>query len=202
MRKAMKTRTGRLMLSMGAALLLATGSVTAGKASPEDAGRVRQLMQQQAGMMTPELQAKVKSLSPETKRMLMQILSSHNRYSDRVTLRQVMHEVLSDYQSMVAGVMTDNPEQAADSAIRIANHRIPVGGLLPYLGIENINDERLAVLESFNDSVEGNARKLAAVAGKGDMAAASRLMGDIAAGCVGCHAVFRGQPGVSAYLKK
>jgi len=111
-----------------------------------------------------------------------------------------MNEVLSDYQSMVAGVMMNNPEQASDSALRIANHRIPIGGLLPYLGIENINDSKLATLEVFNNSVEGKARELAAAARNGNMADASLLMGEIAAGCVACHAVFRGQPGVSEEL--
>jgi hypothetical protein len=102
---------------------------------------------------------------------------------------------------MVAGIVTDNSEQAADSALRIANHRIPVGGLLPYMGLDNINDDRLKVLEGFNDSVEGNARKLAEAAEKGDMASASILAGEIASGCVACHSVFRGQPGISDYLK-
>lgn len=102
---------------------------------------------------------------------------------------------------MVMGIMTDSTEMTADSARRLANHRIPVGGLLPYLGMDNINDDRLAVLESFNDSVEGNANKLADAAEKGDMATASQLLGSISSGCVGCHAVFRSLPGKSDLLK-
>ena len=97
--------------------------------------------------------------------------------------------------------MTDNPEQTADSARRLANHRIPVGGLLPYLGLENISDERLAVLDGFNTSVEGNALKLAAAAEAGDMATAASLVGPISSGCVACHGVFRTQPGVSDLLR-
>lgn len=199
----MKPRTKRLILPMFIASLLVVGNVSADKSEPtsSDMKQLQQLLQKQVGMMKPELQKKVKDLSPQTKKILLKILSQHNRYSDKVTLRQVMHEVLSDYQSMVAGVMTDNPEQAADSAMRIANHRIPIGGLLPYLGLENINDAKLAALEGFNDSVEGKAKELAKAANNGDMATASSLVGEIASGCVGCHVIFRGQPGISDYLK-
>lgn len=199
----MKPRTKILILPMFIASLLVVGNVSADKSEPtsSDMKQLQQLLQKQVGMMKPELQKKVKDLSPQTKKILLKILSQHNRYSDKVTLRQVMHEVLSDYQSMVAGVMTDNPEQAADSAMRIANHRIPIGGLLPYLGLENINDAKLAALEGFNDSVEGKAKELAKAANNGDMATASSLVGEIASGCVGCHVIFRGQPGISDYLK-
>ena len=177
------------------------GPVSAGEDQPADMERLQKLLQQQISLMKPELQKKVKALSPATKKSLLKILSQHSIYSERATLRQVMQEVLSDYQSMVAGVMTDNPEQASASALRIANHRIPVGGLLPYLGIENINDGKLAALEGFNDSVEGKARELAEAADNNDMATASSLVGEIASGCVGCHVIFRGQPGISNLLK-
>ncbi len=112
-----------------------------------------------------------------------------------------MTEVLSDYQSVLSGIMTDNAEQTSDSALRLANHRIPVGGLLPYMGLENVTDERLAILEGFNDSVEGNAIKLASAARAGDMATAASLLGPISNGCVACHAVFRSQPGASNLLR-
>jgi hypothetical protein len=112
-----------------------------------------------------------------------------------------MLEVLSDYQTMSMGIMTDSAEMTADSARRLANHRIPVGGLLPYLGLENINDGKLAVLESFNDSVEGNAIKLAEAAEQGNMSEAAALLGKISTGCVGCHAVFREYPGTSDLMK-
>ena len=131
----------------------------------------------------------------------MAILAMHSRYSDEATLRQVMLEVLADYQTMVMGIMTDSNEMAADGARRLANHRIPVGGLLPYMGMENITDDRLAVLGTFNDSVEGNANKLADAAAAGDMATAASLLGDITSGCVACHAVFRSLPGKSDLLK-
>ena len=90
---------------------------------------------------------------------------------------------------------------AADGARRLANHRIPVGGLLPYMGMDNITDDRLAVLGGFNDSVEGNANKLADAAAAGDMGTAASLLGDITVGCVGCHQVFRSYPGKSDLLK-
>lgn len=172
----------------------------AGAAEPGMA-ELKKVLEAQIDLMKPELQKKVKGLSTDTKMSIMAILAMHSRYSDKATLRQVMTEVFADYQSILSGVMTDNPEQAADSARRLANHRIPVGGLLPYLGLENINDERLALLVGFNDSVEGNALKLAAAADAGDMTAAASFVGPITSGCVACHGVFRSQPGVSDLLR-
>ncbi|MCU7842186.1 MAG: cytochrome c [Candidatus Thiodiazotropha sp. (ex Troendleina suluensis)] len=175
-----------------------TSNVSAADPGMEE---LKKVLQGQIELMTPELQEKVKGLSMDTKMSLMAILAMHNRYSKSVTMRHVMTEVLSDFQSILAGIMTDNPEQTADSARRLANHRIPVGGLLPYLGMENISDERLAVLDGFNTSVEGNALKLATAAEAGDMATAASLVGPISSGCVACHGVFRTQPGVSELLR-
>lgn len=193
----------KLQSSLMLAALLIGSAVFASNANAADPGmeELKIVLQSQVELMTPELQKKVQGLSMDTKMSLMAILAMHNRYSERATMRQVMTEVLSDFQSILAGIMTDNPEQTADSARRLANHRIPVGGLLPYLGLENINDERLAVLTSFNDSVEGNALKLADAADAGDMATAASLVGQISSGCVACHGVFRSQPGVSNLLK-
>jgi len=182
------------------ALFIGSSTAIAADAQPATQN-IQQIMQQQIKLMKPELQQKVKALSPATKKLLMKILSQHSRYSETATLRQVMTEVMQDYQSTVVGIMTENSEQAADSALRLANHRIPVGGLLPYLGLENINDERLAILAGFNDSVEGNAKKLAAAAEAGDMTEAASFLGPISTGCVSCHAVFRSQPGVSNLLR-
>ncbi len=186
--------------------ILMTGALfssTAIAAEPDPARmkEVKKIMMHQVSMMKPELQKKVKTLSPQTQKALMKILSQHTRYSDEITLRQVMHEVLSDYQSVAAGIMTDNPVQAAASARRLANHRIPAGGLLPYLGLDNINDAKLAVLGTFNDSVEGEALKLAKAAESGDMGAAAIHFGKISSGCIACHKVFRGKPGVSDLLR-
>lgn len=185
------------------ATVLAGCVFAAGSAGAAEPGmdELKKVMQGQLELMKPELREKAEGLSTDTKMSLMAILAMHNRYSQRATMRQVMTEVLSDFQSILAGIMTDNPEHTADSARRLANHRIPVGGLLPYLGLENINDERLAILESFNASVEGNSLKLAAAADAGDMAAAASLVGPIASGCVACHGVFRSQPGVSNLLR-
>lgn len=187
--------------TMLALSMVFTGAVAAEEGKQPDMKALQQLLQEQVSLMKPELQMKVKALSPETRKILLNILAQHTRYSKSLTLRQVMHEVLSDYQSMMAGIMTDNPEQASASALRIADHRIPVGGLLPYLGIENITDQKLATLQSFNDSVEGKAKELAVAANNGDMGKASVLAGEMASGCVGCHTVFRGQPGISDLLK-
>jgi hypothetical protein len=193
----------KLRRSSMAAMVLIGSSVMATNASAADENlkELKKVLQGQIELMKPELQEKVKGLSMDTKMSLMAILAMHNQYSERATLRQVMTEVLSDFQSILAGVMTDNQEQTADSARRLANHRIPVGGLLPYLGMENINDERLAVLDGFNNDVEGNALKLASAAESGDMITAASLVGKISTGCVACHGYFRSQPGVSNLLR-
>lgn len=192
----------RKAVALAAALGL---SATVGLVQAQDADakmqKLQKMMNQQIGLMKPELQQKVKALSPKTKKLLLQIYGQHNRHSNQITLRQVMHEVLSDYHSMVTGVLTDNPEQAGDSARRLANHRIPVGGLIPYLDMKFINDDGLASLAGFNDAVEGNAKRLAAAADEGDIVKAASLVGEITTGCFGCHTIFRGVPGKSDLLR-
>lgn len=183
-----------------AVIAAATALGLAGQAMAEQQPDPRQMMQKQIQIMDPALRQRVQQLSPETKQSLLRIYSQHSRHSDEVTLRQVMHEVLADYQKIASGIMTDNAEQAADAARSLANHRIPRGGLLPYLSIEDISDDKLGVLVPFNDDVEGNAKRLADAAERGEMAAAAEYFGKIAAGCVGCHSVFRGKPGVSPLL--
>lgn len=151
---------------------------------------------------TPELRQKAMALSPQTKAMLKKLHDQHPRRSQSLTLRQVMQEVLADYESIVSGLAADNAEQAADAARRLASHRIPKGGLLPYFALEHVNDADLGVLQTMNDAVEGNALKLAEAADRGDMAGAAARLSDIIIGCVACHQKFRGQPGVSANLVK
>ena len=193
-RKARSRRAAGLAV---AALWLAAAPVFAQNATPADpqAAERQQLMS-----YTPELRAKVQALSPQTKQMLKQVAAKHNRPSPTLTLRQVMQEVLADYQSTVSGLAADNGAQAADSARRLANHRIPRGGLLPYFPLEKVNDSGLAPLKSFNDQVEVNALNLAEAAEQGDMVKAASYVGAITNGCVSCHQMFRGQPGVSPRL--
>lgn len=188
-----KLRAG--LLFAGLCLAGALPAQAQSAAADPQAAEKKQLMS-----YTPELREKVKALSPQTKQMLKQVSAMHNRPSPTLTLRQVMQEVLADYQSMIAGLAADNGAQAADSARRLANHRIPRGGLLPYFGLDKVNDAGLAPLKTFNDQVEGNALKLAEAAEKGDMIKAATYVGDITTGCVACHQVFRGQPGVSPRL--
>lgn len=149
---------------------------------------------------TPELQEKFLALSPELRATIKKVQGSHTRHSKELTLRQVMQEVLSEYQGIAAGVATDNAEQAADSARRLANHRIPIGGLIPYFPLDKINEQSLSVLPAMNDAVEGAALRLAEAADQGNMAEAATRLGEIASGCVACHQFFRGQPGVSPLL--
>lgn len=169
--------------------------------APEDMQRGKAFLQKSMGMMKPELQEKVKALPPEIQQFLLKIAIKHNRHSETLTLRQVMEEILADYQAVATAIATDNGELAADAARRIANHRLPRGGLLPYLPLEKVNGTDLGVLPAMEEVVEGGSMKLAAAAEKGDMAAAARHFGDVTAGCVACHAHFRGQPGTSPRLK-
>ena len=163
--------------------------------TPDMSAQQRQMMS-----FTPELRQKAMALSPEIKMKLNQIHAQHTRHSNDLTLRQVMQEILSEYQSIATALSTDNGPQAADSARRLADHRIPRGGLLPYLPLDKIDNKHIGVLPAMNTTVEGSALKLAEAADKGDMQAASRYMSDIMSGCVACHQIFRGQPGTSPNL--
>lgn len=163
--------------------------------------RGKEFLQKSMGMMKPELLEKAKALPPEIQQFLLKIAIKHTRHSETLTMRQVMQELLADYQTVAAAIATDNGEQAADAARRMAHHRLPRGGLLPYLPLEKVNAKDLGVLPAMEEAVEGGAMKLAAAAEKGDMAAAARHFGNVTSGCVACHAHFRGQPGVSARIK-
>ena len=182
--------------------LMATG-LTATPVSAADNGMMalKERMQNQMKIMKPELKEKVQALSMDTKMSLMAIMAMHNRSSNQATLRQVMLEVLHDYQGMVMGIMTESAEMTADSARRLANHRIPRGGLLAYIGLENINDEKLASLDGFNSAVEGGAKRIAEAAEKGDFVTAGSILGEMATGCVNCHTLFRKFPGKTDLLK-
>ncbi|MCW8956391.1 MAG: hypothetical protein OQL09_05870 [Gammaproteobacteria bacterium] len=188
-------------IAISTALMTCASAVYAQGMDKETMMAMQKVMQSDMALMKPDLQKQVKGLSKETKMALMKILSGHNRRSKQLTLRQVMHEVLAEFQSISSGLATDNAEQAADSARRLANHRLPIGGLIPYMAKEDVNDGKLATLVVFNDSVEGNALRLAAAADEGNISEAAGYLGKIAEGCVSCHQVFRGKPGVSSRLR-
>lgn len=198
LKSSVKTLSLGLATALGAALVIGAQAVAQTPAQqpvPAD-----QQMQKMLKMYTPELREKVTSLSPETRKKLLQMLSLHTNRSDKVTFRQVMQEVLNDYQAIAAGIATDNAEMTADAARRLANHRLPKGGLYPYFALENINDADMTILPAMNSAVEGSALKLAEAADRGDMATAATHLSEIMTGCVSCHAKFRGQPGVSDRL--
>lgn len=166
-----------------------------------DMQRGQEILQKQMALMTPELVEKAKALPPEIKQFLVKIALKHDRHSERLTLVQVMQEILADYQAVGTALASDNAELAADAARRIANHRLPRGGMLPYLPLEKVNARDLGVLPAMEEAIEGSARKLAAAAQAGDLAAAAQHYGTITSGCVACHAHFRGQPGLSARVR-
>ena len=109
---------------------------------------------------------------------------------------------MADYQAMALAVSMDDAEGAAAAARRIADHRLPRGGLLPYMPLEKVNSDDLAVLPSMEAAVEGGSLRLAEAAEKGNMAEAAGHLGAIMQGCVACHQHFRGQPGASTLLRK
>ncbi|MCO5095862.1 MAG: hypothetical protein M9884_00110 [Rhodocyclaceae bacterium] len=170
--------------------------------SKADMQRGAEIMQKQMSMMTPELVEKAKALSPEIKQFLVKIALKHSRHSDTLTLRQVMTEILADYQAIGAAIATDNGELASDAARRLANHRLPRGGMLPYLPLEKVTTKDLSLLPAMENIIEVGAIRLAEAAEKGDMGKAAQEFGAITGGCVTCHAHFRGQPGTSERLKK
>lgn len=159
-------------------------------------------MSKMAERFTPELRQKLAELSPETKRTIAGLMGQHSRMSDKATMRQVMIEILTDYQTLAAAIATDNSEAAVEAAHRIADHRLPVGGMLAYLPLDKVNDEGLKILPTFGGAVEGGMHKVAEAAGKGDMTTAALALGEATAGCVACHNYFRGKPGVSSRLRK
>ena len=181
-----------------AASLASSGLVAA--EPPPGAAPMPAEMQQMMKTYKPELRQKVMALSPELKGTIQKLHAGHMRRAKETTLRQVMHEILSEYQSIASALATDNAEQAAEAARRLANHRIPKGGLLPYFSLNQVTDNDLGVLPAMNDIVEGSALKLADAADAGDMPRAASYMSDIMTGCVACHQKFRGVPGISANL--
>ena len=122
--------------------------------APKGAASMPVEMQNMMKAFTPEMRQKVMALSPELKATIQQLHAGHPRRAKETTLRQVMHEILSEYQSIASALATDNAEQAAESARRLAGHRIPKGGLLPYFPLSQITDNDLGVLPTMNTIVE------------------------------------------------
>ena len=194
-----------LALGATATVLVACLTAPALAADPPskvDPQRGAELMQKQMSQMTPELVERANALSPEIKQFLMKVALKHPRQSDSLTLVQVMQEILSDYQTIGAAIATDNGAMAADAARRLALHRLPRGGMLPYLPFEKVTDAGLSVLPAMEVAVEGNATKLAEAAEQGDMVGAANYYGAVTSGCVACHNHFRGQPGATAYTPR
>lgn len=189
-----KLRTVVLCLALASAPAVFAAGPQAAQPNPADA---QKMMQQMMSIMTPELQKKVQALSPQSKQTLSRLQMLHDRRSDTLTMVQVMQEILADYQRMAAAIATDNADMAIDAAHNLAHHRLPRGGLLPYMPLDKVKDETVDALLVFQDMVEGNTLRLADAAKEGDMAKAAGYLGQIAQGCVACHNYFRGQPGIS-----
>ena len=186
------------LLAAGLFILAMTGLGAGSAVAEEKKAEIPPRVKAQMMLMTPERRKLVMALSPETRQTLFKVFAQHQRQSETMTLRQIMHELQADLAGVTAGIVTDNGEMAADHARRIADHRIPRGGILPYVAEELGKDETLSSLAGFNETIEGGARELAQMAEQGDMAGAAAKLSDIVGGCVACHSIFRGQPGVSA----
>lgn len=200
----MKTRRplARALAAAALASAAAAPAVAQQPFTPEQVKLGQELMQKQMATMTPELVERARALSPEIKQFLMKVALRHERRSDTLTLRQVMHDILADYQAVGAAIAVDNGAAAADAARRIAGHRLPRGGMLPYLPLEKVTTKDLSLLPAMENIIEVGAIRLAEAAEKGDMGKAAQEFGAITGGCVTCHAHFRGQPGTSERLKK
>ena len=184
-----------------AGCLVSTGLLAADPAKPAATPAAMPAeMQQMMKMYTPEMRQKAMALSPELKKTIQQLHAQHTRRAKETTLRQIMHEILADYQAIASALATDNAEAASEAARRLAGHRIPKGGLLPYFPLSKVNDADLGVLPAMNTIVEGSALKLAEAADAGDLPLASTYMSEVMNGCIACHTKFRGVPGVSANL--
>jgi len=174
-----------------------SGFANQSEAAEQTKAKIPERVKAQMMLMTKERRKLVMALSPKTRQTLFKVFAQHDRQSETMTLRQIMHELQADLTGVTAGIVTDNGEMAADHARRIANHRIPRGGILPYVEVDLIKDETLSSLAGFNEIIEGGARELADLAEAGDMAGAAGKLSDVVGGCVACHSIFRGQPGVS-----
>lgn len=71
---------------------------------------------------------------------------------------------------------------------------MPKGGLLPYLPADK--QDQLGILPAMESIIGGGAQKIIAAAKEGDMAAVAQQITPLLQGCVTCHALFRGTPGV------
>lgn len=156
------------------------------------------------GRFTPEVRARLLTLPPAIlARMGAEDKPSgrpRHKFEERFTARQVMQQLLADYQSIGSALAMDNGLQAAENARRLIDHPSPVGHVYPYVPLERITAANFAALPAMYEAVFGNARRLAEAAEAGDLPRAGQLYGEILQGCIACHRVFRGTPGVSASL--
>jgi hypothetical protein len=152
---------------------------------------------------TPELQTRILALAPERVAALGKSSRSHRHPLDgQLTARQVMQQLLADYQAIGAALVVENGKQAAESARRLVDHPSPRGQVYPYIALEKVTEENIRQIPTMWQATFGKAQQLAAAAEKGDLQQAGALYGEIVVGCVTCHQLFRGTPGVSPRLVK
>lgn len=151
--------------------------------------------------LTPEFKAAIDKLPKDFLEQFKNMTKKHDRFSNEATARQVMHEILSDVQCVIAGISIENAEMTADCAVRASAHRWPRGHLLAYVQLNQINVESLGALPQINKMVEVGLENVGELALKKDFIAAGEAMGGVLKGCATCHAMFRFDPGTSKYIK-
>lgn len=107
------------MLAMAAVLAFGAASAAESEMTPAMQAQIAKMGAEDRQMIlsfTPELRQRFFALSPELRVTLGKLHASHPRHSKLLTLRQVMQEILSEYQGVAAAIATDNAEQAADGA--------------------------------------------------------------------------------------
>ncbi len=119
-------------------------------------------------------------------------LAATHRTSD-LTLRQVMQEMMSDLQSIIVGISMDNLEQVAESAQRLGKHKMPKGGLRPYLPVDK--HDQLSVLPAMETIISDEVKSIVEATKEGNTATAALHITPLIQGCVTCHSIFRGTPG-------
>lgn len=185
-----------------AAPLGALGDGQGREASKSAAPVLSERQQRLIGSYTPELKQRVLSLSPEILgRIGKSEKTEKSPFEEQFTARQVMQQMLSDLQAIAASLAVDNGKMAAENARRLVNHPSPKGIVFPYVALDRINDANFSTLPTMYQATFGNAKRLAEAADEGNIPLAASYFGSVMSGCVACHQIFRGTPGVSNRLR-
>lgn len=195
-----------LPLLLTATLTLAHDEPTASAATT--AGPLTPAQEHFLSRFTPEVRARLQALPPAVLARMGAAEEAptkpsgrpRHKFDERFTARQVMQQLLADYQAIGSALAMDNGAQAAENARRLIDHPSPVGHVYPYVPPERLTATNFQALPALREATFGTATRLAAAAEAGDLSRAAQLYGEVLQGCIACHRLFRGVPGVSASL--